>query len=500
MMGGTKRFGLSDSNSDSAAFRNKRIMTGSSFDVHRAESSQEQITATPSLDERRAESSRLHVRALNTQFASWVQTQLKNHPDEIWEDGIRDYLAHASNIMEKFSDVVNWLKVNAAKGETLAAAGSQTSTEKKKVSESTKNETNKFQATTPFSSVGATTNFTAPWSAGVFSNSQSSTGVFSNNHSSTGVFSTSKSSTGLSSNGQSYSGLYNSQSSPVFSTNQSSSIFSSSQSSSIFSSSQSSGMFSNSQSSSMFSNSQSPGQFSNSQSSKVSSDSQSPGLFSNSQSSALFSNSQSPGLFSNNQSFGGFSNTPSFGLFSNSQSSGALSNSQPPPLFGSQSSVPQNRDASDEADADNDEEEPSSPSVKKSEEKGVVVVHEVKCKLYVKSSDPADSWKDKGTGQLTIRCKEGVSKGTKESKPTVIVRNDVGKLLLNALLYSGIKTNPQKNSLVAIFHTAGDGDGNEGSNQDSVVARTFLIRMKTEEDRNKLATAIQEYAPASESE
>lgn len=30
---------------------------------------------------------------------SWVQSQLKNHPDEIWEDGIRDYLAHASNIM-----------------------------------------------------------------------------------------------------------------------------------------------------------------------------------------------------------------------------------------------------------------------------------------------------------------------------------------------------------------------------------------------------------------
>ncbi|KAK9927340.1 hypothetical protein M0R45_024527 [Rubus argutus] len=70
MMGGTKRFGMSDSNSDSA-FRNKRIMTGSSFDVHRAESSQEQSMATPSLDERRAESSRLHVRALNTQFARY---------------------------------------------------------------------------------------------------------------------------------------------------------------------------------------------------------------------------------------------------------------------------------------------------------------------------------------------------------------------------------------------------------------------------------------------
>lgn len=30
----------------------------------------------------------------------------------------------------------------------------------------------------------------------------------------------------------------------------------------------------------------------------------------------------------------------------------------------------------------------------------------------------------------------------------------VGKILLNALLYPGIKTNQQKNSIVAIFHTA----------------------------------------------
>ena len=43
------------------------------------------------------------------------------------------------------------------------------------------------------------------------------------------------------------------------------------------------------------------------------------------------------------------------------------------------------------------------------------------------STDPADkdTWKDKGTGQLTIKCKEGIDKGTKESKPTVVVRNDV---------------------------------------------------------------------------
>lgn len=34
--------------------------------------------------------------------------------------------------------------------------------------------------------------------------------------------------------------------------------------------------------------------------------------------------------------------------------------------------------------AEDDVKQPSSPSVKKTEEKGIIVVHEVKCKLYVK--------------------------------------------------------------------------------------------------------------------
>ncbi|ONI06931.1 hypothetical protein PRUPE_5G089600 [Prunus persica] len=390
-------------------------MAGSSCDANRAEPSQEQSIDTPVLNAHRAASSRQHVRALNTQFASWVQSQLKNHPDELWEDGLRDYLAHASNIMEKFSDVVNWLKVNAAKGENLAGAPTA---EKKMVPEST-NKDKYFQPKPLFAPVGTTANFATLWSSGVFSNSQSSTGVFSNNHSSTGELPTGQSSAGVSSNSQSSSGVLSSQISPVFS---------GVQSSGIFSNTQSSGVFSNSQSSAAFSKTPSFG---------------------------LFSNSQSSGSSSNSQSSATFSSTPSFGLFSNSQSSGLSSNSQPPSLFGIQSSVPTKHDASDEADVENDLEQPSSPSVKKSEEKGVVLVHEVKCKLYVKSSDPADkdAWKDKGTGQLSIKCKEGVSKGTKESKPTIIVRNDVGKVQLNALLYSGIKTNLQKNSIVAIFHT-----------------------------------------------
>ncbi|KAL1815574.1 hypothetical protein ACET3Z_018148 [Daucus carota] len=100
------------------------------------------------------------------------------------------------------------------------------------------------------------------------------------------------------------------------------------------------------------------------------------------------------------------------------------------------------------AASDDEVEQPSSPSVKKSEEKGVTVVHEMKCKLYVKLTDPADkdAWKDKGAVQLSIKCKEGFSKGSKESKRTIVVRND------------------------------------EDENNVNVVARTFLIRAKTEDD------------------
>lgn len=35
------------------------------------------------------------------------------------------------------------------------------------------------------------------------------------------------------------------------------------------------------------------------------------------------------------------------------------------------------------------------------------------------------AWKDMGVGQLSIKCKEGADKASKESKPTIIVRNDV---------------------------------------------------------------------------
>ncbi|KAK8941848.1 hypothetical protein KSP40_PGU008909 [Platanthera guangdongensis] len=52
------------------------------------------------LDVERAKLSLEHMRALNTEFVSWVQSQLQNHLDELWIDGVKYYLSHASNIWQ----------------------------------------------------------------------------------------------------------------------------------------------------------------------------------------------------------------------------------------------------------------------------------------------------------------------------------------------------------------------------------------------------------------
>ncbi|KAJ8767619.1 hypothetical protein K2173_018177 [Erythroxylum novogranatense] len=500
-MKGAKRFAASDSASD-MTFQNKRLVSGSSFsDAHRPETAHQHMSSAPAVDMHRAESSRQHVRALNTQFASWVQTQLKDHPDELWEDGVRDYLSHSSNIMEKFSDVVNWLKANAIKERPSAES---LASEKKLIHEARSIGNKSFQEKTGSTPAYTNTSITTSFTSSLFSKNPSSGGGMSSSQSSnvslksqsSGLFSNTQES-GLFSNSQSSGLLSNGQNSGVFTINQSSGVVNNSHSSGLFSGSQSSGLLSKSQNTGLLPNKQNTSLFSTNQSSGVVTNSHSSGLFAGSQSSGLFSTSQTTAFWSDKQNSGVFSTYQSSGAFPSSQSFGLFSNNQTPISvgLGDQRVIPENNKISDDADDENELQQPSSPSVKKSEEMGVIVVHEVKCKLYVRSGDPADkdAWKDKGTGRLSIKCKEGVCKGTKESKPTIVVRNDVGKVSLNALLYPGIKTSLQKNSVVAIFHTSGDDSGNG----DSVVPRTFLIRTKTEEDRDKLATAIQEYAPVS---
>ncbi|TYI15766.1 hypothetical protein ES332_A08G209300v1 [Gossypium tomentosum] len=452
-MKGKKRLSSSAAEINDSAFHNKRVIAGSPFDAQKDEPSQQKLTAKPALDLQRAEPSCQHVKALNTQFARCISYSFKlsrlifyqslevriarflasvlgtitteESPNELWQDGVQDYLTHALNIMEKFSDVVNWLKGNAVTGDSLSAAESYKNGNKV-VAEIKNSEAKYFQEKTGFTPISTTTSFSPGTTTPSFS-SGTTTMSFS--------FTTA-------------------------------SFFSASPTTSL----RPAGM------------------------------------------TTSFTAAGSKSSFTFGGTTAKFTSARTTTSFT---SSGMTTSFATPWSSGIQSSVAVNDNASDDADEENELPQPSSPSVKKSEEKGIVVVHEVKCKLYVKqfmdilfldlcnlfpclllylSTDPADkdSWKDKGTGQLSIKCKEGIGKGSKDSKPIIVVRNDVGKVLLNALLYPGIKTSAQKNSVVAIFHTSDDG-GNNGN----AVARTFLIRTKSKEDRNKLATVIQEYAPAS---
>ncbi|KAI4367918.1 hypothetical protein MLD38_016542 [Melastoma candidum] len=389
-----KRQAVSNSNPDSidSSFWSKRVMGGgSTFDDPRAQPPAAELptfTGMPALDMHRAELSRQHVRALNSQFASWVQNQFTNHPDELWEDGVRDYLSHSLSIMDKFRDIVNWIKANNSKGDDLSKSGFEVAENRPMpaVEDDIPNLLNKGNsiAAPPMS-------FSNSWSSAPSQSSQFSFGL-------------------------------NNSNSKVLADTQSNEV-------------------------------------------KINSFLENP----------TFTSSASAPSFVNTWSSKPFLSSPA-PIFSGFQNSGFTK--------------PDNSD--DKDDGEEEPEKPSSPSVKKAEEEGIIVVHEAKCKLYVKSTDPADNgaWKDKGPGELTIKCKAGLSKGTKESTPTVVVRNKVGKLLLNALLYPGIKTSLQKNAVAAIFHSV------DNENNESVSARTYLIRTKSEEDRDRLDAAIKEYSPS----
>lgn len=68
-------------------------------------------------------------------------------------------------------------------------------------------------------------------------------------------------------------------------------------------------------------------------------------------------------------------------------------------------------------------------------------------------------------------------------------------LFLEALLQLKKKKKPYNLWLMTCWVLQGDDAGSNDNG--TVVARTFLIRTKTDEDRNKLAAAIKEYSPAS---
>ncbi|KAJ9523895.1 hypothetical protein QJQ45_020082, partial [Haematococcus lacustris] len=63
-----------------------------------------------------------HLNALNTQFASWVSEQQRQHPQQLWSDGVRDYLEHAEQLLRDFKDVLDAERPSIASGKAVLAS------------------------------------------------------------------------------------------------------------------------------------------------------------------------------------------------------------------------------------------------------------------------------------------------------------------------------------------------------------------------------------------
>ncbi|KAJ3706662.1 hypothetical protein LUZ61_010367 [Rhynchospora tenuis] len=471
MKRGAKRPAFDSSSGPSTStFPSKRVMEAPSFGLHKAESSNQNLAAAPtSLDPKRAEASHQHVRALNSQFASWVQSQLQNHPDELWEDGVRNYLSHASHIMEKFKDVVDWLKANSEKTKIVAKSGligdkkplfGGPENNKSTVQSESNTMSAKLgpQMSSPFPT-------TSPQSSAAPSFFQKTPSTSPSNDQKDSLLEKSKPALRLDVN----NGFLKQPVAPLFSIP---SVSSEKENKTSQVADVSNG----------FPKPSVPVTFSlpatSNSGPSFSAPAESPFATGFSFSSGLSSGAFSTGFsFSSSPSSGAQSFTSSFSptySFPGMQSGGTTTSKV---------------EGSIEDDEETEEQKPSSPSVKKSEEIGVVVVHEAKCKVYIKPDNPSEKgWKDMGIGHLSIKTKEGANKATKESKPTIVIRNDVGKILLNALIYSGIKTNVQKNTVASVFHTSDEAG--------TVVTRTYLLKLKTAEEAAKLADTIKESAPS----
>ncbi|URD80149.1 RanBP1 domain containing protein [Musa troglodytarum] len=484
MKRGAKRAALTSDPSADAGLQSKRVMDAPSFGVHRVESSHQHLMAGPTLDPQRAESAHQHVRALNSQFASWVQLQLQSHPDELWEDGVSDYLSHASRIMENFKDVVDWLRAKSAKQKSVSIAGSTTDennsvdvfeNNKKLMHSNISNGFAKQQTTASMPSLQKS----SPQSSGLFSFSQKPDFAGSSS-SQKSLFTVSESNKAT----DVTNGVVK-QMTPA-----------------SFPSFHDLG----SQSSGLFSFSQKPafsGMQGDATKAEVSGDVDDEASL-----------SCMPRHVNDFANCSGLALIVDFHVLHVDIT--AFGIGKDPNLTGRRIETKKikkngNSDVFMKAlivdfhvlhvditafGIEDDQKKPSSPSLEKAEEKGIVVVHEAKCKVYVKPDDPADkAWKDMGVGHLSIKCKEGAEKATKDSRPTIVIRNDVGKILVNALIYHGIKMNIQKNTIASIFHTAGGGHG-AGADSKDIVARTYLLRLKNEEETSKLATAIKDHAPS----
>ncbi|CAI5467197.1 unnamed protein product [Closterium sp. Yama58-4] len=135
-----------------------------------------------------------------------------------------------------------------------------------------------------------------------------------------------------------------------------------------------------------------------------------------------------------------------------------------------------------EEEEEEEDQGPASPSVKRAEESGVDIVHEARAKIYVQKAkgEEGPAWKDKGSGTVIVK----LHKGGASLRASVLFRNDVGKVMLNAPLYKGITIMLKKNNITAVLQSCQDDTAPAGATLDkSPRPVTFkLASVKAAED------------------
>lgn len=136
-------------------------------------------------------------------------------------------------------------------------------------------------------------------------------------------------------------------------------------------------------------------------------------------------------------------------------------------------------------DEDAEPERPPSPSLVKgsAEDEGERVLFESKTKLFFLQSG---SWSERGVGRLQLRCPLVPSGAT---SARLLVRNDTGKLLLNAKLYAGLKvTKKPKCVVVQLFNAAAE-------NAELTTPVATMLRLAADKDSVQLHNLLEENIP-----
>ena len=156
-----------------------------------------------------------------------------------------------------------------------------------------------------------------------------------------------------------------------------------------------------------------------------------------------------------------------------------------------------------------DGEEPSSPSVKKAAEaEGVTTLHEVRAKLYMQEvGSGASGWKDRGAGNITIKQHSGVAGGpdggSGKTRLSVLFRNEVGKVVVNAPIVSKLKAIQKKNTVSAVLVSIQDDTANAAvpvggekadGGEPKAGPRFYMFRLGSEENAKALQAAFEDAA------